>query len=268
MSSLRCTIAKHPIIFLVDTSTTLNQLKQIHNQLLINGIINDPHLFGQFVASIALNNPINLTYSNRLLDHCHNPTLFTFNSMIRAHCKSSTPHRSFEFYKRIITSTHRLSPDNYTFNFLVRTCAQILSLEAGMLVHCSVLKHGFDSDPHVQSGLIFMYAAMGCLDSCHKVFDQIPVPDLVCQTAIVSACAKWGEVVLARKLFDEMPKQSSSSSSNSGSDENSSEKPAIILKVVDPPVPKIVVIMAGDEKPSFLAMPAVSSTICRSDHQV
>ncbi|KAI9169709.1 hypothetical protein LWI28_016471 [Acer negundo] len=62
-------------------------------------------------------------------------------------------------------------------------------------------------------------------------------------------------------------KQSSSSSSNSGSDENSSEKPAIILKVVDPPVPKIVVIMAGDEKPSFLAMPAVSSTICRSDHQ-
>ncbi|KAK0575196.1 hypothetical protein LWI29_035380 [Acer saccharum] len=205
MSSLRCTITKHPIIFLVDTSTTLTQLKQIHTQLLINGILNDPHLLGQFVASIALNNPINLTYSNRLLNHCHNPTLFTFNSMIRAHCKSSTPHKSFEFYKRILASTHRLSPDNYTFNFLVRSCAQILSLESGMLVHGSVVKHGFDSDPHVQSGLIFMYAEMGCLDSCHKVFDQIPVPDLVCQTAIVSACAKWGEVVLARKLFDEMP---------------------------------------------------------------
>ncbi|KAK3212203.1 hypothetical protein Dsin_016909 [Dipteronia sinensis] len=62
-------------------------------------------------------------------------------------------------------------------------------------------------------------------------------------------------------------KQSSSSSSNSGSDENASEKPAIILKVVDPE-PKIVVIMAGDETPSFLAMPAVSSTICRCDHQL
>ncbi|KAL5739489.1 hypothetical protein ACOSP7_028377 [Xanthoceras sorbifolium] len=58
-----------------------------------------------------------------------------------------------------------------------------------------------------------------------------------------------------------------SSSSNSTTDDNASQKPAIVLKVLDPE-PKIVVIMAGDEKPSFLAMPAVSSTICRCDEQV
>ena len=30
-------------------------------------------------------------------------------------------------------------------------------------------------------------------------------PDLVCQTAMVSACAKTGDFAFARKLFDKMP---------------------------------------------------------------
>ncbi|KAJ4711265.1 Pentatricopeptide repeat-containing protein [Melia azedarach] len=206
MSSLR-SVAKHPIISLLDSATSLKRLKQIHAQLLINGTLNDPHLLGQFVATIAFNNPTNLSYSSLVLDQCDNPTLFTLNSLIRVYSKSSTPHKSFHFYKRIAESGNKVSPDNYTFNFLVRACAQILSRETGLLVHGSVIKHGFDNDPHVQSGLIFMYAEFGCLGYCHKVFEEIPEPDVVCQTAIISACAKCGDVVLARKMFDEMPER-------------------------------------------------------------
>ncbi|XP_015892954.3 putative pentatricopeptide repeat-containing protein At5g40405 [Ziziphus jujuba] len=206
MSSLRC-IAKHPAISLIESSTTLNELKQIHTQLLVNSLLNDHHLLGQFVASIALHNPNNLYYSNHVLSQCPNPTLFTFNSMIRAYSKSSTPHKSFHFYKRILRSDDNLSPDNYTFNFLVRTCAQLSARETGPSVHCAVVKHGFENDPHIQSGLIFMYAELGWLSSCHQVFGEIPEPDVVCQTAIVSACAKCGDVGFARELFDKMPQR-------------------------------------------------------------
>ncbi|XP_031247418.1 putative pentatricopeptide repeat-containing protein At5g40405 [Pistacia vera] len=206
MSSLR-SIVKHPIISLVDPTTTLRELKQIHAQLLITGTLNDSHLLGQFVATIALNNPNNLSYSDQVLEKCHSPTLFTLNSMIRAYSKSSTPDKSFHFYKRILESSDYISPDNYTFNFLVRTCAQILSPETALLVHGSVIKLGFDNDPHVQSGLIFMYAGLGFLSSCHKVFEEIPQPDLVCQTALISALAKCGNVDFARKMFDEMPER-------------------------------------------------------------
>lgn len=69
------------------------------------------------------------------------------------------------------------------------------------------MKHGFESDPHIQSGLIFMYAELGWLGSCHRVFGEIPEPDVVCQTAMVSACAKCGDVDFARDLFDEMPQR-------------------------------------------------------------
>jgi pentatricopeptide repeat protein len=206
MNSLRC-FAKHPMISLIESDTTLKELKQIHTQLLLNGFLNDPHLLGQFVATAALKNHDNLDYSNQVLDQCENPTLFALNSMIRAHCKSSTPQKSFHFYNRILHSNNNVSPDNYTFNFLVRTCAQLLARETGPSVHGALVKHGFEHDPHVQSGLIFMYAELGCLSSCHRVFGEIPDPDLVCQTAMVSACAKCGDVGFARELFDVMPQR-------------------------------------------------------------
>ncbi|KAM5567101.1 putative pentatricopeptide repeat-containing protein [Rosa sericea] len=206
MSSLRC-IAKHPTIALVDASTTLKDLKQIHTQLLTNGVLNDPHLSGNFVATIAVRNPNNLEYSNRVLDQCDNPTLFAFNSMIRAYSKSSAPTKSFHFYSRILHSRNNLLPDNYTFNFLVRTSAQLSSFETGPSVHGALVKHGFENDPHVQSALIFMYAELGCLEQCRRVFSGIAEPDLVCHTAIVSACAKCGDVDYARLLFDEMPER-------------------------------------------------------------
>ncbi|KAA8529473.1 hypothetical protein F0562_033728 [Nyssa sinensis] len=127
--------------------------------------------------------------------------------MIRAHSKSPNPHRSFHFYNKILQSSHNLLPDNYTFTFLVRTCAQLLAQETGPAVHAAVIRHGFETDPHVQSGLIYMYAELGLLDCSRKVFTEISEPDLVTQTAMVSACAKLGEVGFARELFDIMPQK-------------------------------------------------------------
>ncbi|CAK9172209.1 unnamed protein product [Ilex paraguariensis] len=204
MSSLQH-IAKHPTISLVETCKCLREIKQIHTQLLINGLLNNPHHQGHFVASIALKHPNNLDYSNKILDQCDNPTLFALNTMIRAHSKSTNPQKSFHFYNNILQSSTKLSPDNYTFTFLVRTCAQILACETGLTVHATVIKHGFEHDPHVQSGLVFMYAEFGLLSSSMRVFAEISEPDMVTQTAMIAACAKSGDVVFARYLFDRMP---------------------------------------------------------------
>ncbi|XP_027348151.1 putative pentatricopeptide repeat-containing protein At5g40405 [Abrus precatorius] len=199
-------IAKHSTISLVKSCTKLKELKQIHAKLVVEGILNHPPIHGQFVATIAIHNPSNLDYANHVLNQCDHPTIFTLNSMIRAYSKSPSPHKSFYFYTKILHS-HCLHPDNYTFNFLVRTCAQLQVHVTGLSVHGALVKHGFEHDPHVQTGLIFMYAEMGCLNSCHGVFEGIAEPDLVSQTAMLHACAKCGDFELARKMFDEMPQR-------------------------------------------------------------
>ncbi|XP_050235597.1 putative pentatricopeptide repeat-containing protein At5g40405 [Mercurialis annua] len=189
------------IINLIHSNSTIKHLNQIHTRLLINSY---PNFLGQFVASIALKNPKNLHYCNQILHQCHNPTVFAFNSMIRAHSKSSTPQKCFHFFNRII-HCNNVSPDNYTFNFLIRACARLSDQGIGLAVHGCVIKYGFEMDPHIQCGLIFMYAELGCLGYCHQVFDLVSNPDLVCQTAMLSACTKCGDVAFARELFDLMP---------------------------------------------------------------
>ncbi|KAK9119433.1 hypothetical protein Scep_017526 [Stephania cephalantha] len=196
-------IAKHPTISLLDSCTTLQEIKQIHTQLLINGHLNDPQLAGQFVATVALKHPNNLNHSHQLLNQIHSPTVFTLNSMIRAHSKGPTPHLAFHYYHQILHNN--AYPDNYTFTFLVRACAHIASPTIGLAVHAAMIKHGLDSGAHVQTGLIQLYSELGFLDSSRRLFMQIEDPDLVSQTAMVSASARSGDVDFARKLFDEMP---------------------------------------------------------------
>ncbi|RVW57753.1 ABC transporter C family member 3 [Vitis vinifera] len=107
--------------------------------------------------------------------------------------------------KRILHSAGYLASDNYTFTFLVRTSAQLLAHRTGSSVHGVVLKYGFEHDSHVQSGSIYMHAGLGGLAACYWMFSSIREPDLVCQTAMVSACVKMGDFTFARKLFDKMP---------------------------------------------------------------
>ncbi|KAI3817807.1 hypothetical protein L1987_11605 [Smallanthus sonchifolius] len=205
MQALR-NFLRHPTISIVETCTTLGEINQIHSQLLVNGFVNDPDLVSKFAASIALKHPSNIEYSVQLLDHCHHPTVFALNSLIRVYSKSSTPEKSFRFYKSILESNQK--PDNYTFTFLIKSCAQFMVVkDLGLAVHATVLKYGLDHDPHVQSGLINMYAEMGFLGALKDSFFDIHDPDLVTQTAMVVACARLGDTGFARQLFDKMPER-------------------------------------------------------------
>ncbi|XP_034710494.1 putative pentatricopeptide repeat-containing protein At5g40405 [Vitis riparia] len=110
---------------------------------------------------------------------------------------------NFHIYSRIRHSAGYLASDDYTFMFLVHTSAQLLAHGTGSSTHGAVVKYGFEHEPHVQSGLIYINAGLGGLVACHWVSSSICEPDLVCQTAMVSACAKVGD--FAFKPFDKMP---------------------------------------------------------------
>ncbi|XP_074343743.1 putative pentatricopeptide repeat-containing protein At5g40405 [Apium graveolens] len=204
MSSL-LHLGKHPNVILLETCKTLKQIKQIHTQMLTNGLFNDPKILGQYVSSIALKQPNFIDYSIQVLEHFERPPLFAFNSLMRAHYLISQPCKSFYFYNRIVGSSHDLRPDNYTFTFLIRTCAQLFVEKTSMAVYGCVLKYGFGVDSHVRSSLVSMFAELGLLDLSKKIFLEMFEPDFVTQTAMVSASAKLGDLVFARELFDGMP---------------------------------------------------------------
>ncbi|KAL6313150.1 hypothetical protein AAG906_024581 [Vitis piasezkii] len=87
--------------------------------------------------------------------------------------------RNSHIYSRILLSVGYLASDNYTFMFLVCTSAQLLAHGIGSSTHGAVAKYGFEHEPHVQSGLIYINTGLGGLVACHWVSSSICEPDLV-----------------------------------------------------------------------------------------
>ncbi|XP_072953467.1 putative pentatricopeptide repeat-containing protein At5g40405 [Typha angustifolia] len=211
MTSLRNLISRHNPLALIDSTITITQVHQIHANLLVAGFLNDSSLYAKLVADLALSSPLLLPYSHLLLDRSpHPPSLFALNSLIRVHSKGPTPLLSFHFYRRLLFS---LSPDHFTYNFLVRAATSMAGSGGGdggggPAVHAAALRRGLAADPHVQSGLIHMYAELGLPFSARAVYAEIEhEPDVVIRTAMVSALAGCGDVDLARGMFDEMPQR-------------------------------------------------------------
>lgn len=99
-------------------------------------------------------------------------------------------------------------PDNFTFPFLLNSCAVIGDLRSAGEVHGRVLRSGFGGFLPVSNALIDAYGKCGVIGGAYKVFGEMLVRDTVSFNAVLSAHARAGwDMAAARKLFDEMPER-------------------------------------------------------------
>lgn len=99
-----------------------------------------------------------------------------------------------------------IRPDNFTFPFLLNSCASLSLFFNGAEIHSRAVKSGHCKNIHVSNAFIDMYGKCGSLILARKVFDEMPVRDAVSYNAILGAHARVGEDMGSAKcLFDEMP---------------------------------------------------------------
>ncbi|KAL5558242.1 hypothetical protein UlMin_034453 [Ulmus minor] len=95
--------------------------------------------------------------------------------------------------------------DNFTFPILLKAVGRASFLCTGLQLHGQTLKTGFYDHVYVQTAVLNMYASLGLIEVAHKVFDKIPVKDLVVWNSILDAYASIGQMGIAMELFDSMP---------------------------------------------------------------
>ncbi|KAL7084649.1 hypothetical protein ACP275_14G234900 [Erythranthe tilingii] len=110
---------------------------------------------------------------------------FLHNTFIRACTVLSTgPHKKrvvdlgFWLYNDLLRAAP-FGPDDYTFPFVFKLCADFVHLLKGLEVHGRLIKAGFDDDVFVNNTLILFYGSCGDLRSVRKVFDEMPQRDLI-----------------------------------------------------------------------------------------
>ncbi|XP_078151058.1 pentatricopeptide repeat (PPR-like) superfamily protein [Carex rostrata] len=192
-------------------SLSLSSLRQIHARLII--ISNSSNYNNNIRIRIRiLSNLLSLPFTSSSLSYAHSlltltpPSTLSYNLLIRTLSSTNTswssPLLSLRYFLLLLRSS--LSPNSYTFPFLFLSCANLNHLPFAQSAHSLAAKHGFLSHPHTLHSLITMYSKCAQPLSARKVFDQIPVKDLVSWNSIISGYVKMGLPDQAMCLFNQM----------------------------------------------------------------
>ncbi|KAF3454170.1 hypothetical protein FNV43_RR04617 [Rhamnella rubrinervis] len=160
-------------------------------------LIHQPHcqlrLFGLYISRLC---PL-LCLSSSSSD------VFLWNVMIRGFVDLGFYDRAIFTYKQMLELG--ISPDNYTFPFVIKACGCVCDFELGVKLHQHVVEHGYDTDVFVGNSLVAMYGKCGRFKVARQVFEKIPEKNVVSWSSMIGAyaqnrCFEEGLSLFARML--------------------------------------------------------------------
>ncbi|KAI3977182.1 hypothetical protein MKX01_035912 [Papaver californicum] len=211
-------------LFLIRECNSFKQLKQIHAQVLRNGLLhhsNNQLLLTQMLLRLCptsttspSNHFNNTDYATYLLLSTPDTTTTTFNwnLVIRSYTINySGPvsaHRALLLYSLMIQRS--IPHDHFTFPFVIRACTLLSSsLPLGKALHARSVITGFYTDIFVQNTLMDMYFKYGDSVSGSMVFDKMidTKRTVVSWTTMLVGLVSAEAIKDARDVFDLMPER-------------------------------------------------------------
>ena len=194
----------HPILRTLEScSGSMKEFNQIHTQLLVSGLLQQPLAAGRAIKTLC-SSPDSGQHAVLLFEGLEEPDAFICNTIMRNFVNLNDPCTALGFYYQHMV--HKCVPPNhYTFPLLVKVCSEIGSIREGEKIHARVLKFGFELDLFVRNSLIHMYSVCGKIGDARAVFDVCSISDLVTWNSMIDGYVKNGEIGAARELFEKMP---------------------------------------------------------------
>ncbi|KAG4152863.1 hypothetical protein ERO13_D04G147900v2 [Gossypium hirsutum] len=184
---------------------SFSELKQIHALVITFGLRHDSPISSKLLSLAALSGAGNIDYAYRLFSTLPAPRVFDWNTVIRGYSISKNPNKSFSVFIKMLRAG--VFPDYLTYPFLAKASARLLKPELGGLIHGHALKNGFQLDKFINNSLIHMYASCHDIVYARRVFDEMPMKNIVSWNAMLDGYAKCGDMASARQVFDLMPQR-------------------------------------------------------------
>ncbi|KAM6541935.1 hypothetical protein CsatB_006382 [Cannabis sativa] len=128
--------------------------------------------------------------------------LASWNAMMFGYIIGNKSHKALE----LLSLMHKLGEraDEITLAAATKASGSLVALEQGKQIHGHVSKTGFDGDLCVISGILDMYIKCGDMVSANTVFADIPTPDDVAWTTMISGCVENGDEDRALSIYHQM----------------------------------------------------------------
>ncbi|RDX63320.1 Pentatricopeptide repeat-containing protein, partial [Mucuna pruriens] len=178
------------ISFLSSFLKLSNNVKQIHAQLIANGL-KSPTLLAKLIEHYCGSSDQHIANNAHLVfQYFDQPDLFLFNTLIRC----IQPRDSILIFRNEF-SKGLMFFDDYTYNFVLGACARSPSastLWLGRQLHALIVKHGVESNILIPTTKIYFYASNRDIISARRVFDEMPKRSSITWNAMISAVSQMG----------------------------------------------------------------------------
>ncbi|CAA6670678.1 unnamed protein product [Spirodela intermedia] len=132
----------------------------------------------------------------------------SWNALISGYACSRESGRAVETYSLMLREGCS-KPNRITFSTMLTLCSAWPSATVGRQVHGQIVRSGFGGYPFVGSPLVDMYAKVGLIIDAKKVFEEMPVKNVVMYNTVITGLLRRSMVDDAKNLFREMPERDS-----------------------------------------------------------
>ncbi len=171
--------------------------KQIHEQIIQSGFESDLFVASSLIDMYAKCGSIE--DAQRVFDRMPTRDVAAWNAMLLGHVRGGQGQEALLLSQKM--QQEGVKPDSITFVGVLNACASVVALVEGRDIHEQIIQRGFESDVFVGSGLIDMYVKCGSMDDAWRVFNKMPVRNVVSWTAMLKGYAMHGQGMEALAHF-------------------------------------------------------------------
>ncbi|MCO5570422.1 hypothetical protein L7F22_024144 [Adiantum nelumboides] len=117
-------------------------------------------------------------------------SIVSWTAMIAALAQDGRGQEALELFYRLHTQCLQLKVDQVTFLRVLNACSNYSLLAQGQEIHAAIVENGYGGDDVVATSLISMYGKCESLAHAKAVFLRTKKKDIVCWTALITACAQ------------------------------------------------------------------------------
>ncbi|CAK8565198.1 unnamed protein product [Lathyrus sativus] len=181
---------------------TTDCIKKTHAQIVIGGHEQDPFIAAKLIDKYSQLGGSNVEQARKVFDNLSQRDVFCWDVVIKGYANMGPFVEALNVYDDMLLSG--ATPNRYTYPFVLKACSAERAYIKGRIVHGHAVKCGLDFDLFVGNALIAFYAKSQEIEVARKVFDEMPIRDVVSWNSIMSGYITNGYVDDAVILFYDM----------------------------------------------------------------